>query len=394
MRNLSYTNSSNNSSINISLPKCKLRLLVFAVYNFLYVTYMMGYTSQTLYLGTLILFCLMNLGVIALKKGFLRRGIREFKLGIAYVITFLIISLAIQVFNSDFELYLFTGLIRITLPIVNALLLVNSVDSKDFKYFFDILLLRFIINFVWQNYEYFNLEGLLSISWADSTSEMETSLAHDFIIMEMYYLSQKAYKRGFVCVVLCMLSMKRLSFFLAPIMFILSLIISFDGKSVKKRYLNIVKMVAILSPFIILALYSEQSQQMFKELFNFDLNLFMNGRIYIHELLVNNIPYYNGYGSVNSFLEKFVYENYSTVWNAILHNDLLRIYYETTIIGVIVLVYSLVELSKKNYWHFFMICYLLFVAITSHIFNYFSVWITFYMVVMCFNDGRLKSESK
>ena len=131
------------------------------------------------------------------------------------------------------------------------------------------------------------------------------------------------------------------------------------------------------------ALYSKASQNFFQNVFNMDLNLKMGGRIAIYDTVVNNIPYFNGYGSINAFLSKFVYSVFGTYWNATLHNDFIRIYYETTIVGVEVLANNLVELSKKNYWNFIIVAYLIFVGITSHILNYFSVWVTFYMIIMC-----------
>ena len=39
---------------------------------------MLGYTSQTYYLGTLILFCLMNLFMIVKKGGILKKALRDF----------------------------------------------------------------------------------------------------------------------------------------------------------------------------------------------------------------------------------------------------------------------------------------------------------------------------
>ena len=369
--------------MKLDLPQCKIRYFVFILYNFLYVTYMLGYTSQTYYLGTLILFCLMNLFMIVKKGGILKKALREFKLGMGYVLVFFIISIVIQIYNMDFQSYLYSGLLRISLPILNAFLFVNSVDSKDYKYFFNVLLARFALNFVWEFYKDFNFAGLLSISWSESSSSMESSMAHDFIVMEVYFLSRKDNKKAFVSMLLCMLSMKRLSFILAPILFVLAKKLPEINKPVKKSLLRSLKIVAILSPFFMFALYSKASQNFFQNVFNMDLNLKMGGRIAIYDTVVNNIPYFNGYGSINAFLSKFVYSVFGTYWNATLHNDFIRIYYETTIVGVVVLANNLVELSKKNYWNFIIVAYLIFVGITSHILNYFSVWVTFYMIIIC-----------
>ena len=97
-------------------------------------------------------------------------------------------------------------------------------------------------------------------------------------------------------------------------------------------------------------------------------------------------------GSSNAFLSSFVKSKYGTTWDGILHNDFLRLLLETTIVGVIIVANNLVEICKKNTWIFLMGCYLIIVAITSHIFNYFSVWITFYMIVMIPEKYKLKNE--
>lgn len=370
-------------NIKIKLPKCKIRYTLFIAYNLFYVLYMMGYTSQTLYLFTMVVFCGMNASIFLKKTNNKRRifCINDLKNGLNYVTVFLVISLCIQAYHMDFGTYLFSGVIRIFLPIINAFLLINTTNDSERKYFFNVLLARYVIHFFWSNYQNLTLSNILSISWINSESEMESSLAHDFLIMEMYYLYKKDIKKAILSMVLCMLSLKRLSFILAPFLLIISRFIPTD-KRVKNSYCIALKFVAIISPFIILLLYSEPVVKYIYDAFHVNLNLIMSGRPAIFYNLQNNIPYYNGYGSINDFLGNFVFSHYGTTWNGVLHNDFLRVYLETGIIGVAVLANSLVELSKHEYWTFFMIVYLIFVAITSHILSYFSVWILFYMIVM------------
>lgn len=341
----------------------------------------MGYIAQIYYLGTLLAFCGMNGFVLLRRNGRIMNGSREFKLGLVFTFCFFVISAFVQCIHLDFRLYLITGLVRIALPIVNAFLFVNTIDERDWKYFFNVLLFRFVVHFVWQNYSYLNLSGLRSVSWGDSNSDMESSMAHDFLIMEMYYLYRDEKKKALFCVALCMLSMKRLSFILAPVLYVVSSRVP-KNVEVKKIYCNLLKAVAIVSPFLIILLYSKISQRWFANTFHVDLNLVMTGRLRIYEIMRESMPYYNGYGSINSFLSQYVMRQYGTTWNAILHNDFLRLYFETTIVGVVVFTNNIVEIAKKEYWFFFMIGYLILVAITSHILNYFSVWITFYMIVM------------
>lgn len=347
---------------------------------------MLGYTSQSLYLGTLILFCMMNGFFVLRKKEYLCK--REFKLGTCYVLVFLVVSVLIQLFHMDFQTYLISGLIRIFLPIINAFLFVNSINESDYDAFFNVMLLRFVLQFLLENYQYLNPTDILAISWKDSSSVMESSMAHDFIIMEMYYLFKNKKMKAIICMVFCMLSMKRISFILAPLLLTMAKWIKNDIP-VNKKYLSALKGISIISPFLIIAMYSDSFQIWLYNTLHVDLNVIMSGRPHIYKTLVENIPYFNGYGSVNNFLTQRALL-FNTTWDAVLHNDFLRIYFETTIFGVIVLANNLVELTKKQYWHFIMISYLLVVAITSHILNYFSVWITFYLVVMCSNSTQQK----
>lgn len=195
-----------NSKFSIRIPHCWLRMLVFIAYNCFYVLYMQGLAPQSLYFTTLIVFCVMNVFVVIITKHGFINAIREFKLGTGYVAVILIISLIIQLIHFDFESYLMTGVIRLFLPIINAFLFVNSIDKRDQDLFFNILLLRFAIHFLIANYTYLNLTSIMSISWGSSFSPMESSMAHDFMIMEMYYLYRKDRKRALLCMVFCMLS--------------------------------------------------------------------------------------------------------------------------------------------------------------------------------------------
>lgn len=378
-------------SYKVKIPKCKFRLFLFILYNFFFVLYMAKKISNIYYLITISLFCISNFIVLLAKKRKISFGIKETKLGMFYIISLLVISLLIQLNNNDFKFnILFNDIIRMTLPIINGFIFVNTIDEKDFNTFFNIFLIRFILQFIFLNLNFITLRNILSISWVNSTSSMESSLAHDFIIMEMYYLYNNNRIKSIICMIFCMLSMKRLSFILAPILYLFSKKIS--NYKLKEFQIRILKICAIASPFIVLGLYSNYMQNFLHSHFGLDLNTIMSGRIQIYKTLSKNIPYYNGLGSSNAFLSSFVKSKYGTTWDGILHNDFLRLLLETTIVGVIIVANNLVEICKKNTWIFLMGCYLIIVAITSHIFNYFSVWITFYMIVMIPEKYKLKNE--
>lgn len=372
------------------LPKSSFRFLLFCLYNALYVAYMQGYASQALYMGSLILFCFAN-GVIFLYKG--KRKIAGFK-SASYIFLFIAvfgaISIPIQTMNGGLRGFLFSALGRLALPMINALFFVNAVEEEDWDFYFNILLVRFCCHFLLVNADNLTLSNVLSISWSDSEAATETSLAHDFLIMEMLFLAMKQKGKAFICVLFCMLSMKRLSFILAPVAFVL------PGRlpkgDVKPAFRVLAMLTIVLSPFVLMWLYRYDVMGWLYSSFGIDLVKEMSGRPTIYHTAIAGMGgIYNGYGSINNYLASYSATHYGTVWNGVLHNDTIGMYLETGILGIVFFAFGIVEFSKKNYWHFFMMLYLVFVAITSHILDYFSVWVTFYLAVMCMNVSQEKA---
>lgn len=369
------------------LPKSGFRFLLFILYNLLYVAYMLGYASQALYMATLLLFCAAN-GIIFVYRGTAKiRGFQYAGYILFIIVVFGAISIPIQIMHDGLRGFLFSALGRLGLPIINALLFANSVDEEDWNYYFNILLVRFCCHFLFMNADNLSLTSILSINWSHSEAATESSLAHDFLIMEMLFLAMKQKGKAFICLLFCMLSMKRLSFILAPVAFVLS---SRVPKGDVKRVYRVLVMVAIvLSPFVLMWLYRYDVMGWLYSSFGIDLNAEMTGRPTIYHLAISGMSGdFNGYGSINNYLAGYASSHFGTVWNGILHNDTIGIYLETGILGIASFAFCIVEFSKKNYWHFFMMLYLVFVAITSHILDYFSVWVTFYLAVICTNVSQ------
>ena len=353
---------------------------------------MMGYASQSLYMGSLILFCLAN-GIIFVYKG--KNKIYGFQYAgyiFLFIGVFAAISIPMQIFNGGLKGFLFSSLGRLALPMVNALFFVNAVEEEDWDYYFNILFIRFCCHFLFVNAENLSLSNILAISWSDSEAATETSLAHDFLIMEMLFLAIKQKKKAFICVIFCMLSMKRLSFMLAPAIFFLSNRV--PKSEVKPSLRFVVILTIIVSPLVLMWLYRYDVMTWLYSSFGIDLIKEMSGRPTIyHTAIAGMAGSFNGYGSINNYLANYAAAHYGTVWNGVLHNDTIGIYLETGIIGIASFAFCIVEFSKKNYWHFFMMLYLVFVAITSHILDYFSVWVTFYLAVMCMNVSQEMSQA-
>lgn len=372
------------------LPKSSFRFLLFCLYNALYVAYMQGYASQALYMGTFILFCIANGAVFLYHGNRKMAGFKSASYIFLFIVAFGVISIPIQIMNGGLKGFLFSALGRLALPMINALFFVNAVEEEDWNFYFNILLVRFCCHFLLMNADKLTLSNLLSISWSDSEAATETSLAHDFLIMELLFLAMKQKGKSLICVLFCMLSMKRLSFILAPVAFILSARV--PKGDVNHVFRVIAMFMIVVSPFVLMWLYRYDVMRWLYSSFGIDLIKEMSGRPTIYHTAIDGMGgIYSGYGSISNYLSSYAATHYGTVWNGVLHNDTIGIYLETGILGIVSFAFGIVEFSKKNYWHFFMMLYLVFVAITSHILDYFSVWVTFYLAVMCMNVSQEKA---
>ncbi len=375
-----------------------IQIILFVQYNFFYVMYRYEKVSNNIQLFSLFLFISFNI-LIWLITDMKNRPIKwgyPFSQSLIIIFSVLIISFLFQMYNSDFQSYLITSIISLFTPILTAFVLINTIHKGDYIIYVNILLIKTIMIFLIDNLFELKLENLLLISWGNSYSPFESSMAHEFLLLECIYLFFDKKKSAFISMVLCMLSMKRLSFLLAPLLFIFTKkIIQLSGnRTILKGYTYVFKLITFLSPFVILFLYKDQTTEFLINTIGFDLNSFMSGRKTIYKLLINNIPYFNGFGSVNTWLLQFSYNFFGTTWNGILHNDVLRVYFELTIIGFLIFFNSFINIFKDNFWTILMGGYVLFVMITSHLLDYYPMWLTFYIGCSLIYSSIDKNENK
>ena len=150
------------------------------------------------------------------------------------------------------------------------------------------------------------------------------------------------------------------------------------AKMVSKKIIILVFVIMIVSPFIIKWISSSSGIEFFYEQ-GIDINEFSTGRIGLIQYVQNNIKYYNGYGSIDYFME-----NSQSIFIAELgnmHCDILKLYFEVTELGVIIFVYEMLQIAKRNKIVFFMLMYLFLEIISSHFIDVLSVWNIYFMFV-------------
>ena len=353
---------------------------------------MLGYISRTVNLSLLVVFIGLNLLEYMKKNNWIllsRKDLfrSEFIDSMIIVFAFLMISLVIQIYNKEFRTYLFSELLYNILPPLVAFFWINTTEKNERYTYFILLLVRNLIYFVFANIGSFTLANILAISWNDSKSSVfETPYAHDFFFLEIIFLTFGKEFIAVICMILCMLNFKRISFILSGIVMIAYILLK-KNKKVKsilsnsfplnKKICFIILFVLCLLPMCIEWLNSAKGQETIYELFQLNLNDFTTGRTGVMNYVVNNIGHFNGYGSSDYFMENSPNETYRLLGS--MHCDILKIYLETTIVGVIVYFGKLIKIARKNWIVFLMLVYMIFELVFSHFIDVLSVWMLFFM---------------
>lgn len=306
----------------------------------------------------------------------------ELKSAMIIVVSFFLISVFIQIIHNDFKFYVITELLYNIIPPVLAFFWINTTEEGEQKKYFYIFFFKSLVYFVLSNFENFSIENIRKIDWNDSNSSIfESPLAHDFLFLEIVFLKLKNRKLAVVSFILCLLSFKRISFILAGVI----LAISFGKKKidskkltteVNKKIIAFVFIIMVISPFCIEWMSSMSGITFFSD-HGIDINKFSTGRVGLIKYVQNNIKYYNGYGSTDYFMQnsssKFIAELGS------MHCDILKLYFEVTELGVIIYVYEMLKIAKKNKIIFVMLIYLFLEIVNSHFIDLLSVWNIYFM---------------
>lgn len=366
------------------------KIVLFFMYNFAYVLFKQGYIPQSINLILLVIF----IGICAFQyfsKNNWKYHYRGFFTHELYLLLFAclviaVISLAIQIEHGQIRGYMFSGVLHIVLPIVAVFFWIHTVRDEYRDIYFDVFLLRFVFHFILIGAGNFSISNILAISWADSKSSVfESSNAHDLLFLVFYYKYRKNNALAFVSMILCMLSLKRISFILAPLIFVFFERI--PSKPVPKFILTVFKVLFFLSPYIYLFLMSDTTNAFFVQHFHMSLNQFMTGRLTLAQIMVNRPEILNGYDSTTYYLmhNGFVSTN--------MHCDVLKVYLETSIVCLVVLVNNLFEIVKKDIRLFIIMLYTCIVLVSSHFLDYISGWIIIYMIVACvYAEAEMKKS--
>ncbi len=369
-----------------------IKVLIFSFYCLSYSIYIMGFLNRYinfifLFLFMLICFIQLIVNKTDLKKVLFKDDVFLYMLAIVFI---LIYSLGVQIYNNDLKGYLYSQLLYLIAPFLVAILWVWTTPKDYLFVYFYILFARGLIQFSFKFFTEFSIENIKKITWFNSNSSVfETKLAHDFLFYLIIFRSHNNKKLAFLCLLICLLSFKRLSF-------ILSVVFLFIYKFLPKRkvspiLITILVIFFTLVPFIVLWLISDGGQSFFLNTFGMELDKFTTGRVDLIETVLNGMNgHYNGFGSISNFLNK----NNSSIDLVSMHCDILMLYLECSIVSVFLYINSILRIGRKNYITLFMALYLILELVISQFLTNMGAWTIFFMFVyyMAVTDQKTNKE--
>lgn len=369
-----------------------LKYILFLAYNITYVISMIWKISQSIYflfLGVFIFICILEYfkrtNLCLKRESFFYK---EWKSIMIMYFLFAIISIIFQIINQDYQIYLLNDLVYLIVPPLFAFFWINVIDNLEREKYLKVVFFRYVIHFLLNNIANLNLVAIKAITWSDTKSSVfESSYAHDFLLLQVLFLCMKKKKMAFICWILCLLSFKRLSFILSTIIYIVFYLIQLRNLKVKNQitatsfkgmriFIAIVIVgIIIFSAYFMQWLAVEDGAAVIMNSMGIDIEKFMTGRLDLIRAAYFNISDFNGLGTIINYFENSIYRDLGNM-----HCDVLRVLWETTIIGLSMFAVIMTKNFYKNWAMLTCWIYMAFITITSHSFHSFTTWMIFYMI--------------
>lgn len=265
------------------------------------------------------------------------------------------------------------------LPYLMVFIIVNVDQNENRDFYYDSLLIGHIFLFFYKFASILDLEHIKSISFTESFSPYESVTAHIYTLLFYYYYVKNKKIRSLVALFFGILSYKRLH-----VVFVIAVLLL--GWTVRKKVVgfymeNIVKGIFISSPLLLYSVMTDRFAAWFLETFNLDFGKFTMGRFdQLREVVTADIANY-GLGSI-----KYYFDNQGAYIN-ILHSDIMRILLETSLIGLVVLVYGYFNVAKKNIYSLILMIFIFMIMFTSTVITGFLGWFLVFLSIDDFNKN-------
>jgi hypothetical protein len=291
------------------------------------------------------------------------------------------ISVIYQIKNEAFQIYAIEEIYYLVAPILLVWILFNFLSLRKISKLIDVIFVFSIFSFISRFAGEFSLASLSQISFIKSSSPFESDLAQFFFLLFVFYLYTNQKIKVGISFCLTILCFKRVTVLMLFMLFLGMRLIP-HNKKVNKLLLSLVTIVFILAPFAVYVMCTDTFADWFYQQFNISFNDFTMTRFFIINTVIDADLMNYGLGTVTHFLE-----NRGEAGQLNMHNDILRIYMECTIIGSAVFTLSYFRIAKGNYFSFIVMFYAFLELFVAHYIGPGSTlfWMIAYLLIFYFN---------
>lgn len=298
------------------------------------------------------------------------------------------ISLFFQMLNG-FKFYSVLEVYYFLIPMLFAIIVFNFSKKDNVDFIMTAILITCLFAFVVTRlgegvFTFENLRAMFSFNalFIESTSVMrESDLSIFFVFLFTYFMYRREKIRTVMAGIGCFLGYKRFAvLFLIILMIALRLIRG--EKKLNKSILNVTIIFFCIAPFVAYVLCTDDFASWFYSRFKIDFNAFSMTRFQIINTVIDAKLTNYGLGTVTDFLELRGVEGQLNM-----HNDILRIYMETTIIGTIVFTRNYFKMAETNWYSFFTMLFIFVELFVAHFLGpgAISFWCIAYLALFTYN---------
>lgn len=308
-----------------------------------------------------------------------------------FIVPLFIYSLFLQVLAHSFSFQTIKDFLYILSPILYVYLIVESEEEGNFDFYFNVEFFAATLTFLLRALPILTPSNILSISFLNSYSPFEgIGNADAFFVLFFYYAINKKKSRKWISFILLFLSFKRIHVVFAVMLIILQ---SFFEKNKDKKVNSLIFYLTIafflVSPSVLSLICNNNFENWFYKKFGMQLDAFTMGRVTTLNYVIDSNRTNLGLGSISDFLAKARMINPYLADD--LHNDIMRIYLEGTVVSLWLMVVNYFSLTKRNLYNYLMVLFAFLVMFSSHILTTCIFWIFAFLFIM---SNNLNMDSK
>lgn len=291
---------------------------------------------------------------------------------VGIVITiFILITLILIIYSNNFYKGTMEEFIKLILPIIYVFIVLNTFNFKEIYVSMSITLILSLIGYIIEiGTSNFSLANILTMNFFSSYSPFESSMscgtAIALCVFFMYYDKNKILK--YLSLLFVIFTFKRLSVLFAVLLLVLPKFVNIN-KSLKKRYFTIAKVFFVVATILYYVFLSPSSSAIFEKILGSSQDEFTMGRSAFLRSLENSDFISSGFGSTTQAIGRG------------LEMDLIKIYLELGILGLIVFVWGYWNCAGSNLYTFIYMAFQFLNMLTSHSLTSSFNWILAFLII-------------